>query len=82
MDYYTAQTFRQEPDCYDGKNCDKQRPRWMTSYPKEGDEEHGETLELAMDARRFPPGTIVTIEIPVCPECGDPADIMEPKTLS
>lgn len=47
----------------------------MTSYPKEGDEEDGETLKLEMPAQQHPPGTRVTIEVPCCPECGDPADI-------
>lgn len=75
IDYAERQTFRQEPDCYDGKNCNRLRPRWMTSYPKEGNEEDGETLLLKMPAQMFPPGTRVTIEVPCCPKCGDPADI-------
>lgn len=62
----------QEPDCYD----DGIRPRWMTSYPKHGKDEIGETLEWKLCAANFPPGTRVTIEIPVCPKCGDPADMM------
>lgn len=49
------QTFRQEPDCYDGKDFSQHRSRWLTSYPKEGDEEDG--------------------EVPVCPKCGNPADM-------
>lgn len=47
----------------------------MTSYPKEGDEEEGETLKIEIDAASLPPGSRVTIEVPDCPECGDPADI-------
>ena len=74
LEYAHRQTFRQEPDCYDGASCDQRRPRWMTSYPKEGDEEDGETLKLEMNARQYPPGTRVTIEVPCCPKCGDPAD--------
>lgn len=60
-----------EPD------CDEERPRWMTSYPKEGDEEDGETLKLEIPAGRMPPGSRVTIEVPCCPKCGDPADMNE-----
>jgi hypothetical protein len=74
IEYIERQTFRQEPDCYDGKECNGHRPRWMTSYPKEGDEEDGETLKLEMDARLWPPGTRVTIEVPACPKCGEPSD--------
>jgi hypothetical protein len=47
----------------------------MTSYPKHGDEEDGETLKLEIPARSMPPGSRVTIEVPVCPKCGDPADM-------
>lgn len=73
--YVERQTFRQEPDCYDGKTCDRHRPRWMTSYPKEGDEEDGEVLKLEIDAKTMPPGSRVTIEVPCCPNCGEPADM-------
>lgn len=68
------QIFYQEPDCYDGKSCDQLRPRWMTSYPKEGKEEDGEILKLEIDAKSMPPGSRVVIEVPCCPKCGDPAD--------
>lgn len=77
--YTERQTFRQEPDCYDGKKCDKQRPRWMTSYPKHGDEEDGETLKIEIPAGSVPPGTRVIIQVPICPKCGDPADMNEPR---
>ena len=65
MRYVERQTFRQEPYCYDGDSCDKHRPRWMTSYPKEGDEEDGEVLRLEIPATSMPPGSRVTIEVPV-----------------
>lgn len=77
--YVDRQIWRQEPDCYSGKNLDQLRPRWMTSYPKHGDEEDGEVLEFKIDARMMPPGSRITIEVPVCPQCGDPADMNEPK---
>lgn len=54
---------------------DKLRPRWMTSYPKEGKQEDGETLKLELPAAMFPPGSRVTIEVPCCPKCGEPADM-------
>lgn len=75
LEYAERQTFVQAPDCYDGKTCDQLRPRWMTSYPKHGKEEDGETLKLEMIAQQYPPGTRVTIEVPCCPVCGDPADM-------
>lgn len=75
IEYVDRQTFRQEPDCYAGERSDQQRPRWMTSYPKEGDEEDSETLKLEIPAASMPPGSRVTIEVPCCPKCGDPSDI-------
>jgi hypothetical protein len=74
IEYAHRQTFTQEPDCYDGETCDKHRPRWMTEYPKEGKEEDGEVLKIELDARTMPPGSRVTIEVPCCPKCGEPAD--------
>ena len=58
IEYVERQTFRQEPDVYDGPTCNKHRPRWITSYPKEGDEEDGMILKLEIDARSMPPGTL------------------------
>jgi len=79
ISFQDRQIWRQEPDCYDGNNCNQLRPRWMTSYPKHGDEEYGEVLKLEIDAYQVPPGTRVIIEVPVCPKCGDPADMNEPR---
>jgi hypothetical protein len=73
-----CQEFDMEPHMYDGESCDLHRPRWMTSYPKHGKEEDGETLEINLPAHRVPPGTRIAILIPCCPICGDPADINEP----
>lgn len=75
LQYFERQIFRQEPDCYSGPGYDQLRPRWMTSYPKEGDEEDGETLKLEIPAAMMPPGSRIKIEVPCCPECGEPADM-------
>ena len=68
-----------EPDCYDGPNYNRKRPRWMTSYPKEGDEEIGPCVELHIDATQMPPGSRIVIQVPCCPVCGEPADMNRPK---
>lgn len=81
MTFEKRQTFRMEPYCYDGKSCDLLRPRWMTSYPKHGDEEDGEILKLEIPAKSMPPGSRITIEVPNCPNCGVPADMNEPKVF-
>lgn len=77
IEYIESDTFRQEPD----NSGDTPRPRWMTSYPKEGDAEEGEVLEFKLNADELPPGARVVIQIPVCPKCGDPADVhVAPRT--
>jgi hypothetical protein len=73
--YVERQTFIQKPDVYDGPKGNGHRPRWMTSYPKEGEEEDGETLKIDLPGAMMPPGSRVTIEVPVCPKCGTPSDM-------
>ena len=69
MKYTETERIRQEPDVYDGPNCDQHRPRWMTSYIKEGDDEiEGDVILVAKD---FPPGTQIIIQEPICPKCGE-----------
>jgi hypothetical protein len=68
LDYVQIIAWEQKPDLYSGDNCDQTRPRWH-GYA-EGDKEGGfdETIELTPD--RFPPGTIVKVLVPACPDCG------------
>jgi len=51
VQFENIETFRMEPDFYDGDTCDLTRPRWMTSIPKEGDIEDGEILNLEIPAK-------------------------------
>lgn len=55
-------------DCYDGEGCDELKPQWSTYC--EGDKS-GETFDepLSLDPSQFPPGTKITVSIPVCPKC-------------
>jgi len=61
------------PDIYGGKTCDQVVPRWMADCEKGGKEDVGEGGVLKLDCRLYPSGTVVRIEIPVCPDCGEPA---------
>lgn len=64
------ETLRAEmqPDMYDGPECDQMAPRWWTygADDKEGGFEHE---PLTLDAKLFPPGTIISVKEPVCPTC-------------
>lgn len=63
-------TAEMKPDCYGGETCDQIRPRWYcyAAGDKQGDYEHE---PMTLDARLFPPGTRISVEEPVCPDCGD-----------
>jgi hypothetical protein len=66
------ETMRAEmkPDLYGGKDCDQLVPRWDTYA--DGDKDSGMTREpLALEPRCFPPGTIVSVKEPCCPDCGE-----------
>jgi hypothetical protein len=61
----------QKPNCYSGDDCDQIKPMWETHC--EGDKGDSGTEEnLDIDSNLFPPGTRVTIAVPVCPECATP----------
>jgi hypothetical protein len=66
------ETMRAEmkPDMYGGLDCDQMEPRWWTyaDGDKDGDFEH---KPLTLDAALFPPGTIISIKEPTCPECDE-----------
>lgn len=69
------ETMRAEmkPDVYAGPTCDQVEPRWWTYA--DGDKEGGYEHEpLALDAKLFPPGTVITVEEPVCPKCEEPRE--------
>lgn len=58
-----------QPDVYAGPTCDRHRPRWWHVHWGDRDGDHEKVLKL--DARHFPPGTVITIEEPLCPNCGE-----------
>jgi hypothetical protein len=68
LQYRTVQQSEMKPDLYDGPNCDIARPRWVADIEKEGPEEIPGNIVL--DPSKFPPGTRVLIQVPVCPDCG------------
>lgn len=56
-------------DCYAGETCDQHRPVWRAYC--DGDRDSSDSAEdLVLDCKTLPAGAIVTVSIPVCPECG------------
>lgn len=62
---------RHAPDVYVGPNCDRHESRWMGSAEgdMDGDGPVGREGTLMLSARTFPPGTVVTVSMPECPNC-------------
>ena len=59
-----------DPDCYGAPDCDEIVHRWRTYG--EGDKDSDYSHEaLTLDPKRFPPGTVVTVQEPECPKCGE-----------
>lgn len=68
MKYRETQWAEMKPDTYAGDSCDEIKPRWE-GYA-EGDKGDPDTFDpMTLAARTFPPGTRVTVEVPVCPQC-------------
>jgi len=59
-----------EPDVYGGENLDKHVPQWRGCAS--GDMECETFREpMMLDPKFYPPGTKVSIRVPICPKCGD-----------
>jgi hypothetical protein len=69
----TRETMHAEmtPDVYAGPTCDQQQPRWH-GYCEGDKESESFTDPIALDCKHYPPGTIVTVALPCCPQCGTP----------
>ncbi len=59
---------------YGGESCEEHEPRW--DIYAEGDRDNVvDKSPIILKCELFPPGTIVTVEVPVCPECGLDAEL-------
>jgi len=74
-DPITHEIMRAEmhPDVYAGPNCEGLKPKWRCSCENDmGDNADLDGIALASTA--FPPGTKVSVRVPVCPDCNLSAD--------
>lgn len=61
---------------YGGESDEEHEPRW--AIHAEGDRDNVVDKEpLILRCEQFPAGTVVTVEVPVCPECGLDAELCE-----
>lgn len=75
LDYLEVMWAEQAPDIYDGPRCDQHRPDWRTSELdcKSMPEGGNDLLELKAD--NWPAGTKIVISVPICPDCGESAEL-------
>lgn len=75
VEYIEVMWAEQHPDVYDGPRCDQIRHDWHLGEigGKDGMTGGNDVIELKADT--FPPGTKVVISVPLCPGCGDSADL-------
>jgi len=71
MEYNIESWAVMKPDVYAGESCEGIEPRWMLQHEKEGEEP---VEDITLLPAHFPPGTRITISVPVCPDCSTPAD--------
>lgn len=57
-----------DPDMYDGPECDQMRPRWRVYADGDKDSNHQDE-PLTLDASFHPPGTVIVVTEPTCPNC-------------
>jgi hypothetical protein len=77
-DFVEVARMENKPDVYSGKECDEVGDhRWYINDI--GDEHEGTFQEkpLIIDPKQFPPGTVVTIEVPQCPDCLMSAEVCD-----
>jgi hypothetical protein len=62
------------PDCYAGKTCDQIKPQWWCYAEGDMQDDTGPD-PIRLKAKHFPPGTKVVVSVPICPKCGESADM-------
>ena len=69
LDVFETQSAEMHPDVYAGEDFNDVRPDWhcFAEGDKEGPDSIGDVLNL--DAKFFPPGTVVSVKEPLCPVC-------------
>jgi hypothetical protein len=72
-DYHAIMTAEVKVDCYAGKDCDQQRK--FFSVCCDGEEEDSlNDKKLVINLADLPPGALITVNYPCCPDCGLPRE--------
>lgn len=68
LEHHETMWAEMQPNMYGGETCDQPVPQWR-GYTLDDKEDEGGMEKLELAARTFPPGTLVTITVPLCPQC-------------
>jgi len=74
LEFQEAMRAEQVPDIYSGDDCDEHQPRWM-AWSESDKDGPGEIEDIRLMPGSFPPGTVVRVMVPCCPQCGTSADL-------
>lgn len=70
IQYTQIDSLELEPNCYSGSSGDEVKKQWLLR-DRSGTEFK---QEVKLNAAYFPPGTRITISVPMCPNCQEPAE--------
>ena len=68
MKYKTILSAEMKPYVYGGARSDEHWPMWHVLHEDDTDEDTDDRI-ITLYPGTFPPGTIVTVQEPVCPKC-------------
>ena len=71
LEYKTTIWAEMKPDLYD-----EARPRFECFC--EGDMDSDYVDEITLNSKQLPPGTVILVQQPCCPECGQEVDMCKP----
>lgn len=72
IEYAEIAWAEMKPYVYGGEQCDQIIPKWYGWFDGDMDGDYSDSFDL--DAKGFPPGTKITISVPVCPNCQEKSD--------
>ena len=61
-------------DCYSGETCDKHRKYFNIFCDGDMQDDDSSEKKLIIKLAELPPGAVVTVSYPCCPECGIPRE--------
>lgn len=74
MQLHVVMTAKVEVDCYAGPECDQHRKYFNIFCDGDMQDDNSSEKKLTIKLAELPPGAIVTVSYPCCPDCGTPRE--------